>query len=235
MELIKGPNRRVHVLKAQDWAKQAGTDFWFDFTAGAGSLGAAGDDLATNFGWTLTSLVTTAVTATGDLFSSSDIGTPGHQLTDASGDLLLSPQIFGSYQHSQFFQSVMGYVPTRLCVEFWGALTVNTGAETTSGFGFSAGSPATATNQVAYIYSDATNFACRSTPGTGGFVDTGAARDAAWHRFKLIVTATGVEWFIDDVSQGTITVATDLFPCSFAMHALTTNRPAISSGHVWYE
>jgi hypothetical protein len=130
----------------------------------------------------------------------------------------------------------MGYAPTKLCAEFWAAMTVHSANETTSGFGFSTGSPATDTNHIAYIYTNGTNWHIRGTPGTGAFDDAGAADDASWHKFKIVITSGGTtEWFIDGTSQGTITLVTDLYPTALAMHALTTNRPGIASGHVWYE
>ncbi|KKK63454.1 hypothetical protein LCGC14_2994100, partial [marine sediment metagenome] len=48
-------------------------------------------------------------TGTGDFLSSSDIGVPDHVLTNASGDLLQSPAIFGGYAHSRAAESMLGF------------------------------------------------------------------------------------------------------------------------------
>lgn len=243
MELIKGPDRRVHVLKAQDWNRAAGTDFWL--LGGPVHAGAAGNDLITDFGWTETSLTNTIAGIAGDLLLSTDVGTPYLIGTDAGNDLLLSPAIFGDYSHGLVAKQFLGYTPTQLCLEVYGQFGTLTASETTSGFGFSSGSGLTATNHIAYIHSLGTGstFAIRGTDGTGALTDAGATVASVGttpHLWKVILTQNGTaagacEWFIDGVSQGVFTLVQDLFPTAFSMSASTTNRPAIAWAHVWYQ
>jgi hypothetical protein len=229
-------DRRVHVSDPFDWNRVLGTDYHAQF--GPESITSATGRLLSDQGWVTTSLVETAGTGQ-DFLSESDRAAPPHILTDASGDLIQSPAVFGGAEHRRFFERQMGYAPTKLVVEFTGAMTVHSADETRSGWGVveAGGTIGVDNDALAYIRTDGTNFICRSA----GDADTGAADDAAWHRFRIefsnnVAAGTNmVEWFIDGVSQGTLDLQTDLFPCSFGMHALTTNRPALANVDIWYE
>ena len=226
----KAPSR-VHIVRPSLWTRSAATDYWANF--GPTWLGIAADELLTDNGWTSTSMTLTAGTL-GDLLSSADPGS-SIAITDATTDEIISPSLFGDYGHGQMAASILGYNPTKLNLEAYAAFTVSTAAETVSGFGFSTGSGLTATNHIAYIYSDATNFAMRGTPGTGAYTDVGAVRDANYHLWKITATAGGtVEWFIDGTSQGTITLVTDLFPTAFCVSSTTTNRVAVDWARIFY-
>ncbi len=225
-----GVANRIPVNRAAHWTRSAGTDFWYVER----EAGTAADDLITNYGWTTTGLSYTLGSGA-DLLTSADVGTPTSTDFGAATDLLLSPSIFGDYVHSRQAANILGYDPTTLNFECMAAFSVNSAAETISGFGFSTGSGLTATNHVAYIYSDATNFAIRGTDGTGALTDVGALVDTLWHRWRIVATAGGtVEWFIDGTSQGTITLKTDLFPTAFSASSTTTNRLSLAQAHVWY-
>ena len=144
---------------------------------------------------------------------------------DALNDLILSPPIFGDYAHGLQAGQILGYTPSTLNLEVYANFSVNTAAEGDSGFGLSTGSGLTATNHIAFIYSNGTLFTMRGTPGTGAYTDTGAAKDNAFHLFKIVATAGGtVEWFIDGSTQGKMDVQAALWPCSFGGYSSTTNR-----------
>ena len=228
------PGSRVHVTRPSLWTRAAGTDFWMK--PDINFAGGAADELLTDNGWTLTSVTLTAGTLAA-LLSSADVGTPSIAALDAGSDLLLSPSIFGDYAHGLMAGQFLGYTPTTLNLELYANFSVSTAAETTSGFGFSTGSSLTDTNHIAFIYSDATNFAMRGTPGTGAYTDVGALRDATFHLWRITATAGGtVQWFIDGTSQGTITLVTDLFPTAFSgsIVAAGTNRVNIAWAHIYY-
>jgi hypothetical protein len=225
-----GAGGRIHVTRPSLWTRNPGTDFWYAERA----AGVAADELITDYGWTTTALSYTVGSAA-DLLTSADVGTPTSTDFGAAADLLLSPSIFGDYVHSQMAADILGYSPTTLNLEAYAAFTTSSAAETISGFGFSTGSGLTATNHVAHIYSDATNFAIRGTDGSGALTDVGALLAATYKKFKIVATAGGtVEWFIDGTSQGTITLKTDLFPTAFSASVTTTNRLSLSWAHIWY-
>lgn len=233
-------SRRIHVVKGAEWGHSFGTDYWLHINPGLDIAGAAstatGDELAEN-GWTATSLVNTAGSGA-DFLSTADRGTPNHLLTNATADLLKSPAIFGDYDHLYFAKQALGYEPTKLIAEFLGAMTVHTADEPRSGWGFieDGGSPATEADQLAFISTDGTNF---QIGGNAGTPINGQTDDANWHVFRIELNrATGlVTWAIDSVSQvmsTTLAITGDEFPACFGFHALTTNRPALGTTHIWY-
>lgn len=243
------PVARKHVRAGARWAHEIGTDYWLQPSPGLDQAAAAstatGDELAEN-GWIATSLVNTA--GSGADFGAgagglADKGTPTHFLTNASGDLLQSPALFGSYDHMWGAARVAGmkHLPTDLVAEFWGAMTVHSADEPRSGWGFNedAGSIATQADQLVFISSDGTNFQIATNAGTPV---NGALDDALWHLFEIRIRrdTSGVcvaFWSIDGTLQSTtgLTLTTDEFPAGFGFHALTTNRPGLGLSHVYYD
>lgn len=243
------PIARQHVRAGSRWNHEIGTDYWLmpapalDQAAAANT--ATGDELAEN-GWVATSLVNTAGSGAdfgAGALGAADKGTPNHFLTNASGDLLKSPIIFGSYDHMWGAARVAGMksLPTDLVAEFWGAMTVGSADEPRSGWGFveDGGSPATEADQLAWISCDSANF---QIGGNAGTPVNGAASDALWHLFETRIRrdTSGVAvafWSIDGALQSTtgLTIANDEMPCCFGFHALTTNRPALGLTHVYYD
>lgn len=240
--------RRVHVLEGAKWGQSAGTDYWlvmnsgFDIAAAAST--ATSEELA-EAGWTATSLVNTAGSGA-DFGSSSDKGTPNHFLTNASGDLLNSPAIFGDYAHMRMASDIIGRqaLPAKLVAEFWGAMTVHSADEPRSGWGFieDGGSAATEADQLAFISSDGTNFQLGTNAGTPVNLTTD---DASWHLWKIVLNRIGpfagyAQVWQDGVLLSTTTalsvaITGDEFPAKFGFHALTTNRPALGLTHVYYD
>lgn len=243
---------REHVRQGADWGQMSGTDYWlvinsvFDQAAAASTATAL--ELA-EAGWTATSLVNTAGSG-GDFGSSADIGVPNHFLTNASGDLLNSPAMFGDYAHMLMAQRITGrnVIPRWLYAEFFGAMTVHSADEPRSGWGFveDGGSAATEADQLAFISSDGTNFQIGANAGTPINL---LADDANWHVFKIgLNRITGLVYAWVDGTQylnasgnpvagttTTLSITGDEFPAKFGFHALTTNRPALGLTHVWYD
>lgn len=239
MEITRAARyNRVHVTLPEEWNRAGGTDYWAFFGPESTTAAAGSSALITDSGWIVTSLAETAG-AGADFLATGDRTAPAHILTDAATDALQSPSIFGDYGHAQMAAAILGYQPTRLVCEFYGAMTVHSANETISGWGFleAGGAGANAADHMAFIFTDGTNFTIRSAADS----DAGAADDALWHTFKIVMSNTVaagtdmVEWFIDGTSQGTMDLQTDLFPVSFSMYATTTNRPGLAWVHVFYE
>lgn len=236
--IVRAPARpRVHVMDARSWSTQMGTDYWAQFGVKSTIATAGGStEVLSEYGWITTSLVETAMTGEGDFLSTSDFSIPAHVLTNASGDLLESPSLFGDGAGAEAAAAILGHSPTTLTCEFYGSFTAVTGTSNRSGFGLiqDGGSAATAADQLAWIYTDGTNFTLRSS----GDSDVGAADDTDWHTWKIVVSngsvTDAVEWFIDGTSQGTMDRIDDQWPVSFGMHAHTTNRPGLAWVHISY-
>lgn len=230
MDTVILPSRAGRVdVPAFGWGYAPGSDFWL--IPGGEILTAAGILLSEN-GW-LTNNVTLVDGAAADFLSAADIGVPPHILTNATADSVQSPAVFGGFRHGEVAREILGFRPTKLTVEVDAAFSVASSNETTSGFGLveAGGAPDTAGEAMAMIISNQNNFVLRS----GAASDIGAAVDNAWHRWKIVVTAGGsIEWFIDDVSQGTIALQTDLWPVSFGLHTLTNNRVLLGTTHIFY-
>ncbi len=217
-------------VPAFGWGYAPGTDYWL--IPGGEILTAAGILLSEN-GWTTTALALVEG-AGADFLSPTDVGVPAHILTDATGDLLRSPPVFGSFLHGKVAGKLLGHQPSILTLEQDAAFSVASANETTSWFGWveAGGSPDTADDAMAMIISNGSNFVLRS----GAASDVGALVDNLWHVWKIVITfGVSIEWFIDDVSQGTIAIQADLWPVSFGMHTLTTNRVLLGIGHISYD
>ena len=228
------PSNRIHV-EAMEWGRKPGTDFWL-IPRNEGELtGVTNEPTLADREWVTTSLVWTAGSGA-DFLDSSDVGTPEHFLTNASGDLLQSPAIFGGYVHTQAVARILGYTPTQLVCEFYASFTDASANETRSGFGLveAGGTAGTDADAMAWIYSDGTNFGIRSAADS----DAGAVIDNNWNLWRIVISSgsatDAIEWFINGTSQGTMDRQTDLWPCSLGMHALTTNRPGLAWAHFFY-
>ena len=233
-------NLRQQVTDGKDWATAPGTDFWIACGAG-GQTGAAGANLETlaTHGWTATSIVED-VGSDGSFLSSTDNDPSSFQFTAAS-DLLTSPTIFGSYGHGLQAGQFLGYMPTSLNLELYAAHIDGTQTgETASGFGFveGGGSIVTANDALAVIYSDGTNFKLRSGAATSG---AGTEDDTDWHVWKIKITSSGVQWFIDGSPQNDATsllaLETDEFPVNFGIGVVSggSNFLKMAWAHAYYE
>lgn len=229
---------RKHVQAAHLWGVMAGTDFWMMPSANGQDTSGNAHELS-DYGWTTTSLVPTAGSGA-DLITSADKGVPGHTLTNASGDILGSPALFGDYYHALQAARIAGMgnnLPRLLVAEFVASFSVASADENQSAIGFfeDGATISTQADQLAVIYSNGVNFKLISGADSTG--STGAAIDTSWHLWKieLNVAEQVAKWYIDGTYQGSIAIETDEFPCKFGMHALTTNRPLLGWVHVYYE
>jgi hypothetical protein len=250
------PTTRVHVNAGWKWAHEVGTDYWLHPTSGLDQAAAAstalGPLLAEN-GWVATSLVNTNASIAdfrGGAFtpgtgknrdgSFADTGIPSHFLTNANADLLSSPIMFGNADGMQAASEIAGMrnLPNILGVSFWGAMTVHSANELDSGWGFveDGGSPATAGDALAFIYTDGSNFSIQSNGAIVG--SAGAADDALWHYFRMEFDFNGfLTWWIDGALQerNSVTITADEWPAKFGFAAGTTNRPGLGLTHCYYD
>lgn len=216
------------------WATSAGYEFWINF----GHLDmvivmAATNDGLSGYGWTGAVAANAAITegSAGDFLSSADVD-PTRLVIGSTNTALQSPRIFGSYDHALIASRFLGYMPTKLSMECYARFSVASANETTSFIGLHtpAGSDIAAAGGGGGIVSNGTNFLLVSDAGS----DAGAAIDTAWHLWRIEWKAATVEWFIDGVSQGTITTEADIWPLSWAVRSGTTNRPQVSWARLFY-
>lgn len=252
------PLARKHVTKGAEWGHTIGTDYWLtpnpvlDIFAAAST--ATGDELAEN-GWTATSLVNTLgglgdfnggilTPVGGNLYTGSDVASPNHALTDASGDLLASPAIFGDYDHSFAAARIAGknVLPQYLIAEFFAAFTVASANEVTSAIGFyeDQGVVSAEAQHYAVIRSDGTNFNLAANAAT---VTAGPVIATGWSVWKIVLqfdpSGAGPKmWAYKDgviFSQTAAVGIQDEFPLRFGLHVLTTNRIGLGTVHVYYD
>lgn len=256
------PLVRKHVLKGRDWGATAGTDYWLNHQPTDDIYGA---ESATDpseafvlpvYGWIATALTNTAgagADAGGGLFtpgvddpthgSFGDPASPNHVLTDASGDLLGSPAIFGDAYHRWQAMRLLGKstLPRFLIAEFAAAFTVASASELTTAIGFfeDDATISTEADQYAVIQSDGTNFRLR---GNAAAMATGPAIATTWALWKIVLEfqgATGPNCYA--YRNGVIFSRTagvgaqDEFPLRFGLHTLTTNRIGLGPLHVYYD
>ena len=240
MKITPAVLNRVYVTDPRDWAYRLGTDYiWAPSAATALNTGGTAGQVLSEFGWTTTSVLT-ATPSAADFMASGDTGVHNGIGTNATGDLLVSPFIFGDYAHALAVGDLLGYQPTKLTLDVLGSFTDASANEPRSVFGLlEAGADGTlAASAAAAFGSDATNFRSRNgslTNFTGG--GSGIAVDNAFHRWTITVTGTDTEFFIDGASLGTLTITgteQDIWPVGFYMHSLTTNRMFLSKIHVHY-
>ena len=237
VQIIAGPRNRNVVDDPRDWAYKAGTDYlWIPSTSSALITSGTAGQVLSEFGWLTTSLAYD-VGSGADFLSSSDTGVSPGIGGDASGDILRSPIIFGSYGHGEAAKAVLGYSPTQMVMDVDATFTVASADEGQSGFGMleDGGTASVAADQALYFGSDGTNFRARHG-GLTGWTNalTGIAVDNARHNWKAVFGPTTVTCFIDGTSIGALTHTTDEWPASFAMHNLTTNRTFIHKIHIYY-
>lgn len=215
------------------WASTPGYEFWVvfghvDIITAMGNANSGID----GHGWQTQAAQTHAEGSAGDFLSSTDIDTsyliPG---TGAFGSIT-SPVIFGSYVHALQAARFLGQLPTKLSLEAFARFSTASANETTTYFGLA---PKTSTDSAVSMGAirsggTASTFFLQDSGGN----DAGANIDTAWHKWKITYGLSTMEWFIDDVSQGTRTMITDGWPAAFVAHN-ATNVLHIAWARVYYE
>ncbi len=226
--------RHIH---AADWDDNFATDY--HMLPSVAQITSTGNrESLVDVGWDISGLGSQFVPGvSANFLTEGTLGVPGHFLTNLASDTLQSPDIFGDWVHGKESGDILGFNPTTLTMEAWLAFSVNGTNETAVGVGFSVagGSILTAGDAIAVIYSNATNFICRSSADSS----TGAAIDTAWHEWKIVLstgTTDAIEWFIDGASQGTLDLRTGVFPASWGagVGGGLNNRVLIGPAHIFY-
>lgn len=236
--LIANTGGRVHVGPN---LYSPGTDWWVH-----GWAAAAIQPVANEYGWTGTAAAFAAGGAggLGDFLATADpaLSTAVFD-ADAAGDSIVSGTLLGGEAHLRMFESFMGVVPSRMCVEWWGEWEVSSNNEVGTGWGLSTTTGYTTGTDI-HIYSNGANFMLHAGLNGGGATDTGAAIDNDLHKFKIVVDrdADTIEWFIDDVSQGTLALAanvSDVWPLRWLDVVLASTganfHQTYGPWHLWYE
>ena len=218
------------------WGSAAGYEFWLssqygNLVASASATNPGGLD---GWGWQ-TSGLSTSTDSTGDFLSSADQGVNGIYI-NAATDALVSPVIFGGYAAGVQAARFLGGQPTKLSLELHASFLDASANDTTTFFGLTGAGVVDAALAVSAgcIRSGgaASTFFLTSDNGS----DAGAAIDTSFHKWKITYGATTTEWFIDDVSQGTITTELDVWPCAFkAYRGGATNSILINWVRIFYE
>jgi len=229
-----GSKPRVHV-RAQDWGNFPGTDYWFDPT-NVDIITASAPGLLSAQGWVGNGTLDIVASSQGNFLATTVPTTLAGLRFNAAGETLRSPLRFGSVDAYRWIRDQMGWAPTKLVAEFYGQFTAAAANEPGSGFGFVKGALTTATNGVAVIASDGTNFRGKTsaTDFTGAM--TGAAVDTAAHLWRIQVGPSVVTFYMDNVAIGTsMALPTGCFPCAFAGGAATANFNVLGPAHVYYD
>ncbi len=240
--IVRGtPPNRVHVFRALDWNRAAGTDYWMiPATNDELTAAATNAEILSNVDWTTTTLTHTVGTLGNLLAALSQATSYGPVWTTAAAAAeIRSPAIFGGPEQAQMAAMILGYTPTQLVLEWIARFSVNATGETTSALGFATGVITTAGNAVGTIYSDGTNFKVRTSAATS---TAGAAVDTNFHRWKIILdsVALTVTGFMDGAVIGAaagIALTNTLFPTSIAAGNATAGNNRVQPGiaHVYYQ
>lgn len=227
------------VRDVREWAGVAGYEYWYgNLREASGTVGHDRAHSATNplgldgYGWSIAAGSIGAAAYTGN-FLTGGANASFAPATDAFGTR--SPKIFGGEHGAKLAKIFLGQMPTKLTYEFgatWPSIGTNTAA-TYIGLASGAGIPALATSagSLALIYSNGTNWVLASD----NYSDTGAVADTSFHVFRIEVTASGVEWFIDDTSQGSISLETGVFPVGvYIKRDAAGNSVSTPFGRVFY-
>jgi hypothetical protein len=244
------PASRVHV-QGDRWQDSIGTDFWMHPALLMGTTVAGSNRLVDN-GWTMEAEHGVAGSG-GDFLGGAltagipaDPGIPPHVALLVTGDLIVSPPVFGTYAHAMAAAAVCGKRtrPDRLIMDVHAAFTTASADEVTSGFGFfedaTTTTSATEALQLAFISSNSVTFELASNASAENTADAGAAVDNTWHDWRIELRySTGAVatayWYIDRALQGSIPITQDEAPYAFGAHVLTANVLKIGPVHIFYD
>lgn len=245
------PLARKHVM-GDRWQDTIGTDFWMQPALLMGTTKDGSNRLKDN-GWSFEA--EHGVAGDGSKFRGGVItagipatpGLPAHVALLATGDEIVSPPVFGGYDHMLAAAWIVGkdehQLPTKLIMEVRAAFTTVTDDEPTSGFGFFEDSTtttaATENLQLAFISGDSVNFQL-ATNASSTLVDVGALISTSWKTWKIVLdydtaAVRRASWFINGALQGSIVPTDSEAPYAFGAHTLTTNVLKIGPVHIYYD
>lgn len=204
--LTMGGPRAGIIRDPSAWAGSAGYEFWIGFghvdIITAGGATNRGLDMS---GWTIGGAHIEG--SAGDFLSSSD--RDATRLDPAPTTTFISPRIFGSYSHALQAARFLGYFPTKLVME---APIIASGSVSLTCFiGLATAAVITSSDAGGggAVTSSGTNFVYTSD----NFTFNMATYDAVYHLWRIEWRNDGVVGvYMDDVSQGTSTVETDIWP-----------------------
>jgi len=231
--------RRVHVA-TPDWANQIGTDYWL--TPGKDYLSASKSTTLSDRGWTTTTQVITLGSAESFGVHVASTGVPSAFIPTAASSSLVSPAIFGDYNHMWNAAQLLRkkQLPLYMIADIYGAFPVNVNASESAGFGFLKGGGTNGTqsaNEYGYINSDGTNFQLyNSTTNSANTL----AVDTLYHRWRIVFDrlASKIYFTVDgNVPTGFVapTITAGTFPMSFAAWNSANNTQKIASAHIFYD
>jgi len=231
--------RRIHVLEGVDWATSAGTDFWLMANSTTTPWAAGQGTLASERGWTVTSIAAITSGAGADFLSLADKGTPGEFTQNGAADLIESPAMFGDWTHGHMAAEILGHrvMPRFLVADFMARFSVTSADEATTAIGFveDGGSIVTSADHIAAVTVGATYF---SLDVNATVTATAVALDQSSHLFRIVLdkSLSTATLYIDNVlgCVSTAAITADEFPASFGAGSGTTDRPQLQQAHIWY-
>ncbi len=243
------PLARKHV-DADRWQDSVGTDYWLHPALLMGTT-VAGSNRVIDNGWSIEAEHGVAGSAgdfRGGVITNGVPTTPGippHVALIATGDLIVSPPIFGTYDHMWAASRIVGKdsLPTKLVLETRAAFTTGSADEPTSGFGFfedaTTTTSATEALQLAFISSNGANYELNTNASTT-LTSVGAAISTSWKTWRIEIkyntaAVATASWFINGALQGSLPPTTGEAPYAFGAHTLTTNVLKIGPLHIYYD
>ena len=237
---------RKHVRNWIFWGDEVGTDYWLIAGGGTGQLGSAQGELASEHGWTTTSIAANAVGSGADFMVASDKGTPSEFTQNAQNDLIKSPAIFGDWAHA--YQAMIllhkKELPRYLIADFICRFSVEANNQPTTAVGFveDGGSIVTAADHMGAITSNSGTWGL-SVNGSEGTAF--ATADTGVHLFRLVMDKAlgriypGVDGTMyngnNGSTDGSLAITADEFPVAFgAGSGGANNLVQLSQAHVFY-
>lgn len=231
--------RRIHVTQPAEWSSSLGTDYWLHVANNTTPFAAGQGVLASERGWTVTSLDAQTAGAGADFMDRADKGTPGTLTLATANDLVRSPAIFGDWAHARAAAEILGHrvMPRFLVGDFIAAWLTTSATEATTAFGFveDGGSIIVSADHLGAVTCGATFF---QLDVNGTATNTAVALDSATHHWRIVLdrVANTITLYIDNVlgCVSTVGITADEFPAAIGVGSGVTNRPSLNQAHIYY-